>query len=80
MLQTHYPNFVVKSHINGFLFALHLGRGGGGGEVFSLLLQETPSAKYVPTALEGRGRGLSTTPNNETALVQHSEYANNKML
>lgn len=48
--------------------------------MFSLLLQETPSAKYVPTALEGRGRGLSTTPNNETALVQHSEYANNKML
>lgn len=60
---------------------LYFWEGEGEVKVFSLLLQETATAEYMPPApREGRKAVLSTTLNNETALVQHSEHTQQNAL
>ena len=60
---------------------LYFWEGEGEVKVFSLLLQETAAAEYMPPApREGRKAVLSPTLNNETALVQHSEHTQQNAL
>lgn len=61
---------------------LYFWEGDGEGEVLSLRLQETATAEYMPSASRGGGRKavLSTTLNNETASVQHSEHTQQNAL